>query len=142
MKGIIYVCIVCLFMIAAGCQKDIPEPETRISVQPISFNMKSSDIPVFNVESNSNDPFYVGYEVVGRNVLIECIVQGITFRESADNMKGKIILYVDGKKKEEINSAAFIVRALPPGKHLLKLEVVKENDPSVIMKKEFSVQIR
>lgn len=142
MRMFIYVYIVCLLMAISGCKKDLPEPETKNSGKPISIHTVSLDSPVFKTSLSSNEPFFVKHKIDGRNVLIECIVQGITFRETDGNNKGKIILYVDGKKKEEISSAAFIVKGLSSGIHRLKLEVVTENGSSIIMEKEFNVTIR
>lgn len=142
MRMFIYVYIVCLLMMISACRKDLPEPETKNSGKPISIHTVSLDIPVFKTSFSSNEPFFVNHKIEGRNVLIECIVQGITFRETDGNNKGKIILYVDGKKKEEILSAAFIVKGLSSGKHRLKLQVITENGSSILMEKEFNVTIR
>ncbi|WP_102271573.1 hypothetical protein [Cytobacillus massiliigabonensis] len=142
MKMFINVYMACLLVIVSGCKKDIPEPETNNIVKPISFYTDTLDISVFKTSLSSSEPFFVNHKVEGRNVLIECIVQGITFRETAGKKTGKIILYVDGKKKEEVYSAAFIVKGLSSGTHRLKLEVVTKRESSVIMKKEFDVTIR
>jgi hypothetical protein len=142
MRKFIYVYIICLLVAISGCHKDIPEPETKIIVKPISLHSSSQEMPVFKTSLNSKEQFFVNHKVEGSNVFIECIVQGITFRETSGKNKGKIILYVDGIKKEEIFSAAFIVKGLSSGTHRLKLEVVTENNSSVMMKKEFNVVIR
>lgn len=142
MKMFIYVITICLVMAISGCKRDIPEPETKTNGKPTSLHSVSHDIPVFKTTLNSKEPFFVKYKIEGSNVLIECIIQGITFRETEGNNKGKIILYVDGKKKEEISSAAFIVKGLTSGTHRLTLEVATEKASTVIMKKEFDVTIR
>ncbi|MGN7398715.1 hypothetical protein ACTHO0_02580 [Cytobacillus praedii] len=142
MKMFIYVFTICLAMAISGCKKDIPEPETKKIGEKASLYTASYDIPVFKTTFSSKEEFFVKHKVEGRNVMIECIIQGITFRETAGNNKGKIILYVDGKKEEEISSAAFIVKGLLPGTHRLTLEVTTEESSSVIMKKEFDVTIR
>jgi hypothetical protein len=68
-------------------------------------------------------------------------VQGISFSGQSAKDKGKILLYVDGKKKEEIFSAAFIIKGLSSGKHRIRLELVKENQPISKLKREFYVSI-
>ncbi|TCJ06105.1 hypothetical protein [Cytobacillus praedii] len=141
MKMFIYVFTICLAVAISGCKKDIPKPETKIIGETASLYTVTHDIPVFKTNS-SKEEFFVKHKVEGGNVMIECIIQGITFRDTAGNNKGKIILYVDGKKEEEISSAAFIVKGLLPGTHRLTLEVTTEESSSVIMKKEFDVTIR
>lgn len=141
MKGLRYLFLISFMIVLAACQKDIPEPETELKVEPINTIDIASDIPVSGVESNSKDPFFIRYQVKGSNVLVECIVQGISFREQSTKNKGKIILYVDGKKKEEISSAAFIVKGLSPGTHRIKLELVKDKQPASGLKREFYVMI-
>lgn len=141
MRIFIYPVVLCILITLMGCQKDIPEPETKITLQSLSYTSLSSDIPVSGIEHQQTEPFYVKHHVKGKEVLIECIVQGITFRETNANNKGKILLYVDGKKREEISSAAFIVKGLPSGTHRLKLEVIKENNGSLHLQKEFNITI-
>ncbi|WNS77055.1 hypothetical protein RRV45_08740 [Bacillus sp. DTU_2020_1000418_1_SI_GHA_SEK_038] len=139
MKRFIYLYIV--FVVLAGCQNDKPKPETKLIVQPINVSNLDQEIPVLAFPTSNNDPFYVNHHVKGKNIFIECLVQGITFRDSNEPNKGSIILYVDGKKKEKISSAAFIVKGLSAGTHRIKLEVVKDNHTTPIMIKEFYVTI-
>ncbi|MBU8877694.1 hypothetical protein BGM26_01660 [Bacillus sp. FJAT-29790] len=141
MRRAIYLFLGCLLLAVSGCHKEIPEPEVKIIVQPVSDTDVPLVVPVSIIENTSKDPFYVRHQVKGREVLIECIIQGVTFRESNTGNRGKMILYVDGKKREEIDSAAFIVRGLSPGTHRLKLEVVKANNTAYKLKKEFYVTI-
>ncbi|WP_066289482.1 hypothetical protein [Bacillus sp. FJAT-29937] len=140
MKRFIYLYILCLFVGLAGCQNDKPKPETKLMIQAVNISNLDHYIPVMALPA-SKDPFYVNHQVKGKNIFIECVVPGITFRDSNHSNKGSIILYVDGKKKEKISSAAFIVKGLPAGSHRIKLEVVKDNQPTPIMKKEFYVTI-
>lgn len=141
MRSFVHSIVLCGLVTLAGCQKDIPEPETKIAVLSVNNNDFSSDIPVSGIEHQQTGPFFVRHQVKGKDVLIECIVQGITFRESNAHNKGKILLYVDGKKREEISSAAFIVKGLSSGTHQLKLDIINEKDASLHLKKEFYVTI-
>ena len=140
-KRFIYLYILCLFMVLAGCQNDKPKPETKLIIQPVNVSDLVNEVPVLALQTTNKDSFYVNHHVRGKNIYIECLVQGITFRESNEQNKGSIILYVDGKKKERISSAAFIVKGLSSGTHRIKLEVVKDNHNTPIMKKEFYVTI-
>ncbi|MBP2240004.1 hypothetical protein J2Z40_000557 [Cytobacillus eiseniae] len=141
MKGFIFTAIAFSILAITGCQKDIPEPEAKISVQPLQVVQMNNDIPVSVFEINEIEPFYVNHKVDGQNVFIECIIQGISFRETAASNRGKIILYVNGIKKEEISSAAFIVKGLPIGRNHLKLVVVKADNSAIVIEKEFDVTI-
>jgi hypothetical protein len=85
----------------------------------------------------------VQYETKGNNVFVECILTGISFRESDKSKQkiGKMVVWIDGRKKQEVTSAAFIVKGLSPGNHKLKLEVVQLNNESYGIMKEFLVNI-
>jgi len=79
-----------------------------------------------NDRTEGNPSFFVSAKTKGNNVYVECILSGISFRESDQNGQkaGKLIIWLDGKKTQEVNSAAFIIKGLPHGKHEVKLEVV------------------
>ncbi|KAB2337391.1 hypothetical protein F7731_07200 [Cytobacillus depressus] len=139
MKRIVYLYIVFL-LFAAGCQTNKPKPETKMLIKPVNISQEENAVPV-TTKMDNKDLFYVNHQVQGKNVLIECMVHGVTFRDTNSSNKGKIILYVDGKKKEEISSAAFIVKGLSAGTHRIKLEVMKKNNRAPIMQKEFYVSI-
>ncbi|GLB61196.1 hypothetical protein [Cytobacillus sp. NCCP-133] len=141
MKGLKYLISILFLLILAACHKDIPEPETMLEIESVSAIELASDIPVLGIESNAKDPFYVRHQVRGKDVLIECIVQGVSFRGHSTKDKGKILLYVDGVKKEEISSAAFIVKGLDTGTHRIRLALMKGNQPSAELNKEFYVSI-
>ncbi|WP_026581533.1 hypothetical protein [Bacillus sp. J33] len=141
MKGLKYLFCIQLLFILGACHRDIPEPETKLQVESVAAMEIGSDMPVSGIESNKKDPFYVRHQVRGKNVLVECIVQGVSFRGQSAKEKGKILLYVDGTKKEEISSAAFIIKGLSSGTHRIRLELVKGNQPSASMNKEFYVTI-
>ncbi|MBT2687906.1 hypothetical protein J7I93_06915 [Bacillus sp. ISL-47] len=142
MKGIRCLSLILFLFLLAACQKDIPEPETKLEVEPVNTLELATDMPVSGVESsNAKNPFYVRHQVRGKDVLVECILQGVSFSGQTAKDKGKILLYVDGIKKEEISSAAFIVKGLSSGNHRIRLELVKEKQPSLKLKREFYVSI-
>lgn len=86
---------------------------------------------------------FVQHQIKGETVLINCIVTGISFRESDLSKKklGKLVISIDGKKKSEVNAAAFIIKGLTPGSHTVKVEVVDLNNTPYGMEKEFMVNI-
>ncbi|EIJ81622.1 hypothetical protein PB1_01735 [Bacillus methanolicus PB1] len=125
----------------SACQKDIPEPETNISILPIEYANAAGDQPVSVIEDKGDKTFFVRHHVRGENLYIECMVSGISFRSNHTGNTGKIILSIDGKKIKEISSAAFIVKGLNPGTHKVKLEIVKTNNEPYHLIKEFYATI-
>lgn len=121
-----------------GCKKDIPEPEMQFKVIPMATVHAEDDLPV--LMEKGQDRFMVQHHIKEDRVFVECILPDITFRENSPN-QGKIILYVDGKKKEEITTAAFIIKGLPEGNHQIRLEVVNLKNEPYHLQKEFTVSI-
>ncbi|MCD4838407.1 hypothetical protein LRS37_05860 [Neobacillus sedimentimangrovi] len=102
-------------------------------------------IDVSNAEEKKNEfpSIFVHHETKGNTVLVECLVTGITFRESDPSKKnyGKIIVWVDGLKKFEATKAAFMIKGLSSGGHKIKLEVVDLHNIPYGLTKEFLVNI-
>jgi hypothetical protein len=97
----------------------------------------------FQQNENQNPSFFVQSSIKGNNVYVECVLSGISFREANQNGQkaGKLVIWLDGKRREEVNSAAFIIKGLSPGEHKVKLEVVDlKNEPYGLIK-EFMVNI-
>lgn len=85
----------------------------------------------------------VQHHIKGRDVLVECIVTGISFRnEEQTNKKiGKLIVWIDAKRHSDVTSAAFIIKGLTPGIHTIKLEMVKLNNERYGLTQDFLVKI-
>lgn len=132
------VTILLTLLIAAGCQKEIPEPEVKIDVLPMSTVHGEDDMPV-NIEANKEE-FQVHHHVKGDRIFVECMIPSISFREDSEN-QGKMLVFVNGKKKEEISTAAFIIKGLAKGSHHIRLEVVRPNNEPYHLEKEFTVSI-
>jgi PBP1b-binding outer membrane lipoprotein LpoB len=134
--------ILLVIFVLTACHKDIPEPEIKMEASfPVNGETAEPLISVSGVESAAKDPFYVRHQIKGKDVLVECIVQDVSFRKQSSKEKGKIILYVNGKKKDEIHSAAFIIKGLPSGKHRIGLELVKGKNAEASSKRDFIVVI-
>jgi hypothetical protein len=86
---------------------------------------------------------YVHHYIKGDQVLINCIVSGISFRETDHSQQkvGKFVVWIDGKKSTEVRAAAFIIKDLSPGRHKVKLEVVSLNNVPYGLAKELMVNI-
>ncbi|MFK9092303.1 hypothetical protein [Bacillus salipaludis] len=147
MKKIIpfYILFFLLTGIICGCQKDLPKPETKLKIVSLDQSniLHAEIVPVFYQYSKEFPSLFVQHETKGNQVFVECIVNGISFRESDHSKQkvGKMIVWVDGKRNSEVTSAAFIIKGLSPGGHKLKLEVVKLNNDPYGLAKEFMVNI-
>jgi hypothetical protein len=131
--------------IISGCQMDVPKSETMPKIGQMDHygSFQEDIIPVFSQYTSDYPSLFVQYETKGNNVFVECILTGISFRESDKSKQkiGKMVVWIDGRKKQEVTSAAFIVKGLSPGNHKLKLEVVQLNNKSYGIMKEFLVNI-
>ncbi|MED3624348.1 hypothetical protein G4Z05_01540 [Bacillus thermocopriae] len=119
----------------------------RIPILIVLINLlvMTCAIDVTNAEEKKNEfpSLFVHHETRGSTILVECLVTGITFRESGPSKKnhGKIIVWVDGLKKFEATKAAFMIKGLSPGGHKIKLEVVDLHNVPYGLTKEFLVNI-
>jgi hypothetical protein len=143
--NLFYILPILIAGILGGCHKDIPEPETKSKLVPagnIQIN-HSGAVPVFYQDSKEIPALMVQFNTVGKNVFVECILRGISFRESEHTRQkvGKLVVWIDGKRNQEVKTAAFIIKSLPPGNHKVKLEVVDLNNVPYGLTKEFLVNI-
>ena len=136
MKKIIYPTILFIILtILVSCQNDKPKPETKREFSLVSpEKVFASSFVTEEVE----DPFFVKHHVNGRDVYIECIVKGASFREK----NAKIIVYIDGEKKEEKTNAAFVLKRLKPGKHQIQLQLKKAKNSNSAIIEEFNVLVK
>ncbi|MCQ6279779.1 hypothetical protein [Bacillus sp. EB600] len=134
-----------ILSILSGCQRDMPKPETKPkNLSLVNMNIPAAKTVIASSRENEAIPsLFVQYESKGNNVFVECIVTGVTFRENNQSNRkvGKIIVWVDGKKSQEVSAAAFIIKDLAYGNHKLKLEVVNLHNKSYGLSKEFMVNI-
>ncbi|WP_175988774.1 hypothetical protein [Bacillus sp. Marseille-Q1617] len=118
-----------LLIILSGCKDDIPEPEN------FSFVNKA--------QAKEDKSLSVKHIVQGNQVFIECIVPNVTFSSSRKGAKkGKIVVTsnTSGLYKEYY-TAAFVVKNLPKGNHILTVEVVSPKNKSLGIKKQLYVTI-
>ncbi|AGT31410.1 hypothetical protein M493_05560 [Geobacillus genomosp. 3] len=81
----------------------------------------------------------VKHEVKGNDIFIECFAVQFPFRKGDGG--GHINVYLNGQKMTEVYTAAFIVRGLPSGKHVIRLELVYNDGKAAGMAHEFEVTI-
>lgn len=109
----------------------------------LSGFQKSPVLPMVSEYSEKTPSLYVQSRTKGNNVFVECILSGISFRQSDQDERkvGKLVIWLDGKRTKEVNTAAFIIKGLPPGEHMVKLEVVDLKNVPYGVTKEFLVNI-
>ncbi len=136
---------VLLIGIMPGCRKDLPKPETKPKIIPtVQSSFQYEDHLAVYVQNSQEIPsLFVQHRINGKNVFVECMVSGITFRETGNSheKKGKMVVWIDGKRNQEVTSAAFIIKGLSPGKHRLMLEMVNLDNQPFGLTKEFVVNI-
>ncbi|MCP3741752.1 hypothetical protein [Rossellomorea sp. BNER] len=125
-------CIIIVLSLLAGCRDDLPEPET---------NQKPSAIETVSSVAKKKAEMTVRHVVQGNQVYVECIVPDVTFSNNNSTQKGKIVVSLDGKRFNEYNTAAFIMKGVPKGVHHLKVEIVKPNNKPLGISKQFYVTI-
>lgn len=134
-----------LLGIISGCQKDMQVQESKPLVKSIFKTnfMEATYVKAKHFRNEGTPSLFVHYETRGTNLFVECIVNGISFREKDQSKQkvGKMIVWIDGKKSQEISSAAFVIKQLPSGNHRFKLEVVNLQNVPYGISKEFMVNI-
>jgi hypothetical protein len=136
MKKIIYLTFLFMLVtILVSCQTDKPKPETT---SEFSFQFSRTVYASSFRTDEKADPFFVKHHIKGRDVYIECIVKGASFREK----NAKIIVYIDGKKKEEKTNAAFVLKGLKPGKHQIQLQLKTAKNSNSAIIEEFNVLVK
>ncbi|WP_064093826.1 hypothetical protein [Rossellomorea aquimaris] len=129
MKKIIVLSI-CLLFVMTGCKEKIPEPESLMFTKKVEAAQKQRGLSIKHI-------------VQGNQVFIECVVPGVTFSSSNNKTKkGKILVTSStGRLYKEYHTAAFVVKGLPKGRHILNVEIVGLNNKSLGMKKQLYVTI-
>ncbi|WML43583.1 hypothetical protein [Neobacillus sp. PS3-40] len=135
-----------LLGVLSGFQSDLPKSDTIQKSLPIknsSTSMQERSVITANQIPTEKQSLFVHYQTKGNNLFVECIVTGISFRELDQSQQkvGKIIVWLDGKKKQEADAAAFIIKGLTNGNHQLKLEVVNLKNEPYGLSKEFDITI-
>ncbi len=114
-----------LLMILSGCRQELPEPE------------------VINAQASEQAQLMkVHHTMQGNSLLIECFVPSISFSPTnGTNEQAKIRLSINGQFHSEYETAAFIVKNVPKGKHRIKLDIVKLDNEPLGMSKQFLVTV-
>jgi hypothetical protein len=140
MMGILRLTPVFMLLFLSACHKDIPKPKFNTYLSTRTSINNEDNVPVLGIQNKS--PFFVRHYVKGKNLFVECMLSDISFRNDNRNKKtGKLIVYVDGKKTDEIYSSVFIIKGMPVGDHTIELQVVNLHNQPYSLKEEFTVTI-
>ncbi|NMD71968.1 hypothetical protein HHO41_16840 [Bacillus sp. DNRA2] len=130
-----------ILIVLVGCQRDIPKPKSKEN-KSSAFSLTDQVARVVAATPHPSS-FTVRHQINGKNVLIECKLQDISFRHDLpDKQVGKIIVLIDGKKTEEVDSPVFILKDLTSGQHTITLQVVNLANQPYPLKKEINVDIQ
>lgn len=100
-----------------------------------------------SVSSNKHQKeMTVKKHVKGNNIYVECIISNFSFSDRGKNGPkkngdGYIHLYLNGKKVDELHTAAFIIKGLPKGSHQVKIELVRNDGTSYGLTEEFDISV-
>jgi len=97
-------------------------------------------------KTDLNNPISVKHQVKGNDIYVECVISNFNFSARGDkeinkNGFGYLQLYLNGKKIDNIYTAAFIIKGLPVGKHQIKLVLVHNDSTPYGVSEEFEVTI-
>jgi hypothetical protein len=142
MKRLLFLGLICFLL--SGCTQDKPKPEGSVEIIPLQVsNMKNSAVEVVSQQQNAT--LTIKHHVRNQNVYVECFIPHFTFKDKGGKRvtgEGHIVLYVDGKKVEDMNTAAFIVKGLDKGVHDMKVEVFHNDSTSYNLKKSWQINIQ
>lgn len=116
----------------------MPEPEAKKGKDVSQSISQSKASPVF--QASKGVTFDVSHQLRANTIFVECKVNGITFRKNEKGESGRILIFIDGKKKHEIGRAAFVIKGLSKGKHTVKL-ILLNKDSQFMNTKSFEVEI-
>jgi len=129
-----------------GCSNQSPDSETErdneIDIDPIQMEYKES-IPAAAVYTK-NQTFDVYYKIEKNDILVECYIPSISFKNQNPNgekKRPKIIAYINDKRVNDFDSPAFIIPSVPSGTHKIQLLIDSNEEQFNSMSRSFFVTI-
>jgi hypothetical protein len=126
--------ILSLFIISIIAQQPVVsenhDPSEKHSIVSSSFPRDDGD-----------DRFSVKIITKGNRVYVDCFVKEYAFDKGSNKQQAKIRMYIDGKKLDDYQTAAFIVKDVPEGSHKVKIEIVDAAGEPSGLSKEFILHI-
>lgn len=131
-----------LLIFLSACMNDKPKPEglEETVIIPLN-NLKIMEQKVKAVSKPINENMMVRHQVKGNRVYVECFLPNFTFNSRQKRGDGYLLLTIDGKEIKKIHTAAFMIKGLSKGKHVMKLDLVFHDSSRKQMSKEWTVTI-
>lgn len=125
---------------------------SSINVQAIENSLQElSIIPlqstgVIQITSQETNVLEVEYKVRGKDVYVECFVNGFYFNEEKagslhQENEGHIRLYIDDEHVDTLYQPAFIIQDLQKGEYEVKVVIVKNDKSPYDMEETFTVTV-
>ncbi|WP_203362203.1 hypothetical protein [Bacillus sp. REN10] len=127
----IWIAAIAIVMLT-GCKLNFPEPEALSTVPEAK-----------EVEAQDSEKWTVSHKLKGQQVLVECIVENVSFatEDKKGKVKGSAAVYIDDAFYKNYETAAFIVKGLNSGQHKMNVRLVGENNQPLGYEKTFYVTI-
>ena len=130
-----------VFLLVSACGKDIPDKE--VTSKDDAFHMFFSSATVqASTNQLSNENVRVQHMVRGNDVYVECKVNGYSFRKDSKNKLVKLLVEINGEKKQEYHNAAFVIQDLKDGNYKIKVHVMDEESNHSIYNDSFDLTIK
>ncbi|WP_273125346.1 hypothetical protein [Bacillus weihaiensis] len=142
MKWFITALMIVVFL--CGCVEDKPRPKGMVDAAPVQIEDLSNEAVQVMTQSKERT-LDVSYHVKNQNVYIECYIPSFQFAESKKGQtqgEGHLQVIVDGKRINDIYTAAFIVKGLSKGTHQIDIEVVHNNSHSYSLQESIQVVVK
>lgn len=142
MKLFMYLLAAGICAAAAGCTNEKPRPETRVEAAAVPW---AANIPPADKSSGVNGrSITMQHQIKGKDVYVECMITNFLIKKGTREKvegEGHLNLYLNGKKIDEVYTAAFVIKALPPGKHTIKVELAYNDSTSYDISEEIEITI-
>jgi hypothetical protein len=120
-----------------------------LSAVLVSGGILSSFPGIFHADATHNvslktakEQTIIRHIVQENDVFVECMVPGVSFTGATKGARrGKIVVFIDGFRKAEYHTAAFIMKDVPKGSHLVKVEIYNQKNKSFGISRNFYVTI-
>lgn len=132
-----WVLLICTCFLLNGCNSNINQEQLQI------VPLKNQILALEVSSQIKNQKMMIREKVEGGNVYVECVISDFDFSKRGEDQSGDgfLNLYLNGKKVDEIYTAAFVIKGLPTGKHHIKLELVHNDGSSYGIEKDFEVTV-
>ncbi|RFU63394.1 hypothetical protein [Peribacillus glennii] len=128
-----------LVLIVSGCGNKIPEPQYNQKTPEVLGRGHSASAE--SIKPDGDRGFEAKYFMKGNSLYVDCFLRGFSLSPSYGKERAKIRCYMDGKRIADYQTAAFIVKKMPQGRHEMLLEILKANGQPAGLKKGFTVEV-